>query len=350
MRARSLIRVFVVWAAVLALPGIAGAAAAHFQKSFPAQGISAVKVNVSFHDVQVVVRQTPSVNITVDLTSRDSKKRAAKLFAEYKPSFTVRDGIITVKSLRKHRIWSWGGMSITGKVIVTVPPGIDLNLDTSSGDCEVQGNLGHATIKADTSSGDVTVSGSARRISADTSSGDVRLHLSTPSEEITADTSSGSVSVDGSARKISADTASGDVVLHLDPTAGKVEVDTSSGDVTLTGGAARFSADTSSGDVLGTGLTGNVEANTSSGNVTLAWLKVVPGSNVDIDSGSGEVRLLFPGETALEGRITTSSGDIRSDFPGMTRDHGRLFVLESNTAAATVRISTASGSITLKRR
>lgn len=350
MRARRLIRVFVVGAAVLALPGIAGAATAHFQKSFPAQRISAVKVDVSFHDVHVVVRQTPGVDITVDLRSRDSQRRAAKLFAEYKPSFTVKHGVITVKSLRKHRVWSWGGGSIEGKVTITMPPGIDLDLDTSSGDCEVRGDMGNATIKADTSSGDVTVSGSARRISADTSSGDVRLHLNTPADEVKADTSSGDVFVNGSAKKISADTASGDVVVRLDGTASEVDANTSSGDVTLTGGATRFVADTSSGDVSGSELTGNVEANTSSGNVTLAWLKVVPVSNVDIDSGSGDVRLVFPGKTALDGRLTTSSGDIRSGFPGMTRDHGRLFVLESNTAAATVRINTASGSVTLKSR
>ncbi len=333
MNVRTLIRHCVLAVVIVMLSGgSAGAAAVHFQKSFPAQGISAVHVTVSFPDVHVRVAQTANVKIAVDLTSRETEKRAAKLFAAYKPVYAVKDGVITVTSSRKHRMWPWHHASISGKVTVIVPSGVRLDVKTSSGDCDVHGDLGTAPVTADTASGDVTFDGSASSIVADTASGDVRLHVVGPAEAIKADTASGDIVVTGSAKRIAADTASGDVELHLDGTAEEIDIVTSSGDITAEG------------------LLGNVKARTSSGDVGLSWRRLDPASHVDVATVSGDVHLVFPGKTAVNGLVRTVSGEIRSDFPGTFRDHAHRLALSSARAAATVTVATSSGDVTLKTR
>lgn len=331
MQVKRWMRIGAALLAATVLPAMTTAAAtAHFQKSFPAQGVSAVRVDVSFHDVEVVVKQTPNVEITVDLEARGSKSKAEKLLAEYTPKFKVEDGRIQVRSVRKHGSWWFGRRSIRGKVTVAMPPGLNVDLDTSSGDCNVEGDLGKGSIMADTSSGDFKLSGAAQRISADTSSGDV--------------------SVTGRAGKIVADTSSGDVELRLDQPADDISVDTSSGDVSLAGGAARFAADTSSGDVQASGLTGSAKADTSSGDVTLSWSEVRAGTEVKIGTTSGEVRLELPKDTLVEGRASTTSGTIRSDFGGRTEKRGHLLILEAADAEASLTVATTSGDVTLRKR
>ncbi len=328
----------------------AAGATAHFQKSFPARGISAVRVDVSFHDVKVVVQDTPEVTVTVDLETSGSGPKAEKLLARYTPTFELEDGRVVVRSRRRHTGWKLGHRSVRGRVRVVLPPGRDVDLATSSGDCSVEGNLGAGSIAADTSSGDVEVAGSARRISAATSSGDVRCDLVGAPATIKASTSSGDVAVSGRAEKIAVDTASGDVELALDDPAQSVDVDTASGDVAFRGGAARFTAGTASGDVRASGLTGSARVETTSGDVSLSWAAAAAGTDIKVDTTSGEVRLELPRTATVQGRVITTSGGIRSDFAGRTGNRGHLLVIDAADAAVHFDIDTTSGGVTLIRR
>jgi hypothetical protein len=135
-----------------------------------------------------------------------------------------------------------------------VPTGIALDVDTSSGDVEVEGETGVLTLA--TSSGDVVARAAAPAIALDTSSGDVVVDGS--ATDVTASTSSGDVEITIAGEPpdaVRAETSSGDVLVEVPYAAYAVETDTDSGDDDVEGirqdGAASRTivARTSSGDV-----------------------------------------------------------------------------------------------------
>jgi DUF4097 and DUF4098 domain-containing protein YvlB len=309
---RLALRALLVVAAVAAA-ATAGAATKHYEHVFRATDGSTVKVDVSFHDVTVTVVPGDEVRVSVDLETKATGDSAERLFKRYEPTFTVEHDTLLIRSVT-HRHWtlfSFGSSGVHGKVVVAMPPGKNLSLDTASGDCKVEGNLGDAKLSADVASGDVEVHGRARTINIDSASGDVTLEL------------------EGAVDVVSADTASGDV--HV------------------TGSVKDLKADTASGDVTATGLTGPANVDTASGDVSLEWTSIGTGTKVLVDTASGDARLVLPAGTEVAGKVTTSSGAIRSDFPGEKSGRGKTLRLSSGAAEAVhVRIDTASGDVQLR--
>lgn len=127
------------------------------------------------------------------------------------------------------------------------------------------------------------------------------------------DAGSGDVRVDGMEGELRVDIGSGDVTL-ANVKGSMVDLDTGSGEVNGTAIAAdALKVDTGSGGVELTGLVAQrAEIDVGSGDVDLTW-NTDPG-DINIDSGSGNVRLTLPATAGGEVEIETSSGDIDSGF------------------------------------
>lgn len=202
-------------------------------------------------------------------------------------------GVVSVRTDRGDRSWSRRGVDVT----VSVPPGCDVTLTTTSGDVRVSADVGDAVVEV--ASGDVRVGRVSGRLEAKAASGRVvvdevggRFSLSSLSGDVHLGTSSG----DGSAA-----TASGDVAIGR--AGGATTVETLSGDVgvgAFTGPSLEI--ESVSGDIgigFGAGLEIDADIRTRSGSVVNL---VEPGSggtrvraSLKVRSVSGDVVLRSSG-------------------------------------------------------
>lgn len=296
-------------ATLLCLGFAAGAAAdieMHQKHRFDARPGATVVVDVSFHNVDITAVPGDSVDVTVDITVEGDGGSAKTLANELQPKFlTEGDKLIIRSSVKKG--WSWKSISAKGMVTISMPPGMNISVDSSSGGTRISGDFGDAVVDLDASSGSLTIDGAARELHADISSGSVRAVVMRPLESFSADASSGSV--------------------HL------------------TGGAHEAHVDTSSGSIELTGLLGDGFFDSSSGSITAQWSSIPPGAKVRAGASSGNVTLGFPAGTQLAGSVDVSSGGIHSDFPGTTRkNHMKL---TGGPGAVDITVDTSSGSVKL---
>lgn len=211
----------------------------------------------------------------------------------------------------KVRVTSSGsGLEAHTDLRISVPPG--KSLDVYLGVGRISATNVNGNLRLDTSSGDVGVSGSKGDLVVDTGSGNVKV-------------------TDASGAMISIDTGSGDV----DATgisAPELDVDTGSGSVTLSQVTSRsVTIDTGSGDVQ-LDLVGTVE-------------------KLGVDTGSGSVTVRVPATLSAQLAVETGSGDIETDFPVTVRRTGDD-TLEGTIGTGTGRIDidTGSGDVRLLKR
>lgn len=275
------------------------------EHTFDASPGQTVSIDVSFHRVDVIVEPGSRVHAIVELSTNSSSRKAEKAMEELAPVFQEKGDTLIIRSTRKGGWSSWRGGNIKGRVTVTMPPDLDLAIDSSSGSITIDGDLGQGSVECDASSGSININGAMRAISVDTSSGSTRVELTRPVESFSADASSGSVR--------------------------------------LSGGAHRASVDTSSGSITLEGLLGDASIDASSGSITAQWNSIPPRATIDADASSGSVTIKLPPGTEVSGTASTGSGGIRSDFPGsFDRDSARF---SGGPDAVEVRISTSSGSV-----
>lgn len=163
--------------------------------------------------------------------------------------------------------------------------------------------------------------------------------------DLTVDVGSGDVEVVGVDGDVSVDTGSGDIALERIRGSSLV-VDTGSGSVRGRDiRVERFSGDTGSGDIEIAGLAaGRVGADTGSGSVELEL--VADAESVLIDTGSGDVRLVVPGNFGARLSVEVGSGDIDINIPmaeirkGEDSVSGRI-----GDGEGSVRIETGSGGV-----
>ncbi len=298
----------------LALMGVclflAGSAAAdieiHQKHRFEARPGGTVLIDVSFHGVEVTVVPGSSVEATVDVVIKGDGSSAKNLANKLQPQFLEQGDTLIIRSVRDSG-WSWKSVSAKGRVTVQMPPGMNLNIDSSSGGAVVSGDFGDAVVVFDASSGSLTVDGAMRELHADISSGSVRAAVMRPLESFTADASSGNVRLAGGART--------------------ADVDTSSGSIDLSG------------------LLGDAHLDSSSGSISAQWNAIPADATVRAAASSGSVTLVFPSSTELAGWVDVSSGSIRTDFPGtMEKKH---LTLSGASGAVEIEVETSSGSVKL---
>jgi len=296
---------------LIAAPNVALAAteSIHREHTFEARSGVTVEIDVSFHKVEVRARPGDTVDVTVDLEVTAGSSKAKRVIEELEPVFRDSGDTLLIRSTRRGG-FSWGFNRVKGHVVVEMPPGLDLVVDSSSGRTVITGDFGDSAINCEASSGSISMTGAAREISAGASSGSINLELSRAADKVAADASSGSVKVSG--------------------------------------GARTMTADTSSGSIRVSGLLGDANLDASSGSVTAQWDSVAPQARIIADTSSGGVKLTFPAGTPLKGTVETSSGGIHSDFPGLWKDRrGHHLVLDGGPDASIITVDTSSGGVKL---
>lgn len=276
----------------------------HQEHTFDASPGQTVSIDVSFHRVDVRVKPGATVRAVVDISTSRSGGKAERAIAELTPVFEERGNTLVVRSTRKGG-WNWSSGKLKGHVTVTMPPDLNLSIDSSSGSINIDGDVGDATVSCDASSGSFTVNGAMRDLIVDTSSGSIRADVTRPLERFNADASSGSIR--------------------------------------LSGGAHTVSVDTSSGGINLSGLLGDADMSASSGSITARWDSIPPGASIHAGASSGSVTLELPAGTEVSGTANTSSGGIRSDFPGSFKRSSAKF--SGGSGSVEVRVSTSSGGV-----
>ena len=200
-------------------------------------------------------------------------------------------------------------------LIVKVPAGSTLSVNTVSADLSAQGVRGMQRLQS--------------------VSGNVRTEAS--GEDIECRTVSGDVEISGSGKK------------------GLVSITTVSGDVRASRIAGEVNGSTVSGDfTLGLGETTRSRLRSTSGDLSVSG-QLAADARVDIESISGDVRLDLTGPLAAEFEVSSFNGEIRNCFgpkPVRTSEYapGREWRHREGAGTGRVRIKTLNGDVGICRK
>ncbi|MCM3878525.1 MAG: DUF4097 domain-containing protein [Vicinamibacterales bacterium] len=176
--------------------------------------------------------------------------------------------------------------------------------------------------------------------------------------ELRANAVSGDIRLDGTSRIASVKTISGDIDISGGGGDAAMTISTISGDLTATTLTARsLDINSVSGDSRISGFAGErVSARSLSGEFDLGG-SLAKGGRYDVESHSGDIRLMLADQPGFEIDANTFSGQIRIDFAvtveGPVRDRNRGPRSVRGTygdRSATVRVQTFSGEISVVRR
>ncbi len=186
---------------------------------------------------------------------------------------------------------SWGRGS-NSDLFLEVPAGLDISVNTQSGDIVINADLGSGRLAS--GSGDIAV-GTAVNLSAKSGSGDVAVSRVHEGAEVT--TGSGDISIREATGPVSAKSGSGDIRLERLRSAA------------LTGS-------TGSGDISVPSTTGSVDLRSASGSIAVGVAEGLP-AWLDLNTVTGEISIdLDPSQQPTEGqpyvtlRCRTASGEI----------------------------------------
>ena len=222
-----------------------------------------------------------------------------------------RDGD-TIKIKVKVPDRSWGRKDVSSDLIIRVPTGNSVEVDTVSADIDIEGISGELDLEA--VSGDITAEVFASDVQIETVSGDIDL------------------TGDGSALDCDIENTSGDVTVER--VGGDIDVSVVSGDVEV--------ADGSFSDADLETVNGEIEFNAA----------LEDGGRLDIESVNGGVEVEFTNEVAGRFDIETFNGRIRNCFgPEAERTSryapGWELEFEHGSGDSRVSIATLNGSVSL---
>jgi hypothetical protein len=145
-------------------------------------------------------------------------------------------------------------------------------------------------------------------------------------------------------------TASGN--LKAEGFSGHIRLQTASGDVTVRGVSGEIHASSASGTVRVTDASGLVNASTASGDVEVELTRLEGSGDMRFSSASGDVRVRVPSTLDARVSMSTASGSIETNFPIEVRSdeygHGSRAEGQLGTGARSLKLSTASGNVSLK--
>ena len=192
------------------------------------------------------------------------------------------------------------------------------------------------------------------RLTVNSISGSIRV--SDIKGDVSANSISGTVRVANGGRIAAAKSVSGDVEIVDTQTDGAIEVQSISGGVTLRKVSARR---IDVGSVSGTVTVQDtqcdrVEAHSVSGTVEFGGT-LAKGGRYELNSHSGDVRVILAGATGFELEANSFSGSIHSDLPLKIQgndDRGRRRSLQGvfGDGSAVLSVTTFSGSVTISRK
>jgi len=254
---------------------------------FPVNGPVTVAFKIPSGTVEVVAEERATASVEVrPADGRDESRRLAD-----ETTVELHGDVVTVTAPDRH-----GFRLRTGSLAVRalVPVGSGVQGKVASADTVCRGPLG--TVNLDTASGDVQVEETTGDAVVNTASGDVRLGR-----------------VDGHVR---AKSASGDI--HVRQVGGSIAGKVASGDIEVEEAATDISLESASGDVtVGRARSGTARISTASGDIRIG---IVAGTGVwfDVRTLSGSTRNgldMGPGAEPGDGghltlQLRTLSGDI----------------------------------------
>lgn len=198
------------------------------------------------------------------------------------------------------------------ELILTVPAGAKLAVETVSSDVIVQGLKG--ALEVSTVSGDITLSVASGDVHVNTVSGDVQLSAPASSTQMK--------------------TVSGD--LHVDGVRGELKLESVSGDMEV-----RTAALTSGG--LKT-VSGDIRLDTS----------LSDDAKLTGESLSGDIEVTLPKTTSAQMTLHAFSGGVSSDFATPVKsdedDEQHSLDVKAGDGRAKVDLSTFSGEVTVRRK
>ncbi|MFA6438909.1 MAG: DUF4097 family beta strand repeat-containing protein [Bacteriovoracaceae bacterium] len=217
----------------------------------------------------------------------------------------------------------WSGHS-DGRFTITVPTQTKLDLRTSGGDIELQGNLTGDAVGS-TSGGNITIEKVKGMVRMSTSGGDVRtgdidgkadlrtsggnITLETVNGEAIVSTSGGDIRIEKVAKRLDARTSGGDI--EVGDIGGDASLSTAGGDVRVGKVSGSANLRTAGGDLKLLGATGIVEAKTAGGDIDL---KNISGS-IEASTAGGNVNAELNPTGKGESRLKTAGGDIKLTLP-----------------------------------
>ena len=152
----------------------------------------------SLVDFDVEIRGRDTNGIRVEVVS--SRRRAEEIVYE------ERDGTVRIEQERRRSLWRF----LPRRLLVTVPPGVFIEVRTLTGDIRLEGVVGTTILS--TSAGDIDVSGSRGLLNISTASGSVDLAGGFGGAFIRS--SSGAVRVSNRSGRFVIESASGDIRLR----------------------------------------------------------------------------------------------------------------------------------------
>lgn len=247
----------------------------------------------------------------------DDEEEGKEMLEQVEIEVDEHGGNVAVRTVYPDRRDWWGSRQINVSVTyeVTVPERAAVRLHSVSGSIDVAGLRGEVEAKA--VSGSIVITDIANRVHGESVSGDIAASRLTGDAEL--------VTVSG---HVDARVVKGD--LEARSTSGRVDLR----DVTA----------------------GRLSAHSTSGSVTLEG-PILKGGSYDIETMSGEIRLIVPSDAAFDLRAQAFSGDIDTDLPITLRGpissgQGRRRSLNGtvNGGGALVTLSAFSGQIQIKTK
>lgn len=278
--------------------------------------------------------------------------------------------------VRTRSSWDWSG---NVRFEINVPSSFNLDLETSSGNVEVQGTIA-GIVKASTSGGDVRCTDIDGDLTMRTSGGDIKAgHVS---GEADLNTSGGDIRLAGVKKGLQAKTSGGDITVgdvggeasvstsggnvDVGKVGGRAELITAGGDIDLGGASGAVRVKTAGGDLRILNVRGSIDAKTAGGDVVAELTPDGKGQS-RLASAGGMITLYIPenAKATINARIRIQErwrrdGNrkyrIRSDFTGdgaaTTEDDDDRLVTgtyQINGGGETISLETVNADIQIRK-
>lgn len=296
--------------------------------------------NISLFDIADIQIETDSYDIEFVSTGEPQMK-----VLQYGNKNTLEEelftadtkvGSVKISVKRLPKIFSMN-LSFNERLVVEIPQNWlgDISVKVFSGDIRVNDAFTWQNVSFSSSSGDLLIGRAlyAENLSLHVVSGDIQAR-----EALTV------------TKKISAESSSGDIRLEAPITARNIYAKALSGDIVLGEAAVeQFELQASSGDIKAAGLNGRGSVRVNSGDIHINLTELL--DDVEVEAGSGDIRIDVDPSLSFEFTGRCSSGDIRANFPLHRNERGnRANATVGTEPAVNISVETTSGDININQR
>ena len=222
---------------------------------------------------------------------------------DYRFDTDIVGSTLMIKVTNTRNRYSWKNYRTQdSRIDITIPEGVALDIDNSSGDINVA-NLRATESTIEASSGDITLKSIICNLEVETSSGDIEISNLIGDSEI--ESTSGDQDFRNVKGSIESTASSGDITfIDFD---GDLEIEATSGDVELKTGKGTLSVRTSSGEIDGDEitLTGDADFDATSGNIEVDFTNDLSDLSFDLSATSGDLEV---GRQEAEKRLKIERG------------------------------------------